>query len=162
MTTESAIRIFTCGGTIDKVYFDAKDTFTVGNQQISAILEDGNVSFPYSVTQLMQKDSLTITEKDRQIIRQAVEAAKESKIIITHGTDTLTETGKALSGIDGKTIVLTGSMSPARFRQSDAVFNVGCAITAAQTLPAGVYITMNGRIFNPNQVSKNVNDNRFE
>lgn len=156
------IRILTTGGTIDKVYFDQKSTFEVGEPQILEVLREVNVIVPYTLTPLLRKDSLELTDADRQLIRQAVEAADESRILLTHGTDTMVETARALQGIAGKTIVLTGAMQPARFRQTDAVFNIGAAFTAVQLLPPGVYIAMNGRLFDPQQVRKNVAANRFE
>ncbi|MHB1398553.1 MAG: asparaginase domain-containing protein [Trichloromonadaceae bacterium] len=156
------IRILTTGGTIDKVYFDQKSTFEVGEPQILEVLREVNVTVPYALTPLLRKDSLELTDADRQLIRQAVEAAGESRILLTHGTDTMVETARALQGIAGKTIVLTGAMQPARFRQTDAVFNIAAAFTAVQLLPPGVYIAMNGRLFDPQQVRKNVAANRFE
>lgn len=156
------IRILTTGGTIDKVYFDQKSTFEVGEPQIIEVLREVNVTVPYALTPLLRKDSLELTDADRQLIRQAVEAAGESRILLTHGTDTMVETARVLQGIAGKTIVLTGAMQPARFRQTDAVFNIAAAFTAVQLLPPGVYIAMNGQLFDPQQVRKNVAANRFE
>lgn len=156
------IRILTTGGTIDKVYFDQQSTFQVGEPQILEVLREVNVTVPYALTPLLRKDSLELTDADRQLIRQAVEGAGESRILLTHGTDTMVETARALQGIAGKTIVLTGAMQPARFRQTDAVFNIAAAFTAVQLLPPGVYIAMNGRLFDPDQVRKNVAANRFE
>ena len=156
------IRILTTGGTIDKVYFDQQSTFQVGEPQILEVLREVNVTVPYALTPLLRKDSLELTDADRQLIRQAVEAAGESRILLTHGTDTMVETARVLQGIAGKTIVLTGAMQPARFRQTDAVFNIAAAFTAVQLLPPGVYIAMNGRLFDPDQVRKNVAANRFE
>ena len=156
------IRILTTGGTIDKVYFDQQSTFQVGEPQILEVLREVNVTVPYALTPLLRKDSLELTDADRQLIRQAVEGAGESRILLTHGTDTMVETARALQGIAGKTIVLTGAMQPARFRQTDAVFNIAAAFTAVQLLPPGVYIAMNGRLFDPQQVRKNVAANRFE
>lgn len=156
------IRILTTGGTIDKVYFDQKSTFEVGEPQILEVLREVNVTVPYALTPLLRKDSLDLTDADRQLIRQAVEAAEERRILLTHGTDTMVETARALQGIAGKTIVLTGAMQPARFRQTDAVFNIAAAFTAVQLLPPGVYIAMNGRLFDPQQVRKNPAANRFE
>ena len=156
------IRILTTGGTIDKVYFDQKSTFEVGEPQILEVLREVNVTVPYALTPLLRKDSLELTDADRQLIRQAVEAADESRILLTHGTDTMVETARALLGIAGKTIVLTGAMQPARFRQTDAVFNIAAAFTAVQLLPPGVYIAMNGRIFDPGTARKNRALNRFE
>ena len=156
------IRILTTGGTIDKVYFDQQSTFQVGEPQILEVLREVNVTVPYALTPLLRKDSLELTDADRQLIRQAVEAAGESRILLTHGTDTMVETARVLQGIAGKTIVLTGAMQPARFRQTDAVFNIAAAFTAVQLLPPGVYIAMNGQLFDPQQVRKNVAANRFE
>lgn len=156
------IRILTTGGTIDKVYFDQKSTFQVGEPQILEVLREVNVTVPYALTPLLRKDSLELTAADRQLIRQAAQQAVESRILVTHGTDTMVETARALQGLEGKTIVLTGAMQPARFRQTDAVFNIAAAFTAVQLLPPGVYIAMNGRLFDPEQVRKNVAANRFE
>lgn len=157
-----SIRILTTGGTIDKVYFDQKSSFQVGEPQILEVLREVNVTVPYALTPLLRKDSLEMTASDRQLIRQAAEEATENRILITHGTDTMVETARALQGLAGKTIVLTGAMQPARFRQTDAVFNIAAAFTAVQLLPPGVYIAMNGRLFDPAQVRKNVEANRFE
>jgi L-asparaginase len=156
------LRIFTTGGTIDKIYFDAKSEYEVGEPQIGEILREMGVGFPFEMTSLMRKDSLDITDEDRQAIRKAVAGDPAERVIITHGTDTMTETAKALQGIGGKTVVLTGSLNPARFRGSDAIFNIGGAVAAAQTLPAGVYIFMNGRVFDALKVRKNRDKNRFE
>jgi len=156
------LEIFTTGGTIDKLYFDAKSSFQVGEPQILEVLREANITLEVRVTPLLRKDSLEMNDADRQLIRQAVAATEAEHIVITHGTDTMIGTGRTLQGIPGKTIVLTGAMQPARFRNSDAVFNIASAITAAQTLPAGVYIAMNGRIFDPQTSRKNVDLNRFE
>lgn len=156
------IRILTTGGTIDKVYFDQKSSFQVGEPQILEVLREVNVTVPYALTPLLRKDSLELTAADRELIRQAAQQAVESRILVTHGTDTMVETARALQGLEGKTIVLTGAMQPARFRQTDAVFNIAAAFTAVQLLPPGVYIAMNGRLFDPEQVRKNVAANRFE
>jgi L-asparaginase len=156
------LEIFTTGGTIDKVYFDAKSTFEVGDPQIEEVLREANLAIDYRVTPLLRKDSLELTDADRSMIRAAVEQTLSLRIVITHGTDTMITTAKNLGDIPGKTIVLTGAMQPARFRFTDAVFNIASAMMAAQTLPAGVYIAMNGRIFNPLTARKNVVLNRFE
>jgi L-asparaginase len=156
------IQIFTTGGTMDKIYFDQKSRYEVGDPQAGGVLERANVCFDYEVVSILRQDSLDLTNEDRQKIRKAVQSTPEEKIVITHGTDTMIETAKVLSGIGGKTIVLTGSMYPARFRDSDAVFNLGCAVVAAQTLGPGVYIAMNGCIFHPGKSRKNVEMNRFE
>lgn len=156
------LRIFTTGGTIDKIYFDAKSKYEVGEPQIGAILREMNVQLPFVITPLMRKDSLDMRDTDRALIRKAVEQAAERRILITHGTDTMTDTAAALQGIPAKTIVLTGALNPARFRGSDAMFNIGGALAAAQALAPGVYIFMNGRVFDSLKVRKNRDKNRFE
>ncbi|MEM1114346.1 MAG: asparaginase domain-containing protein [Pseudomonadota bacterium] len=156
------ITIFTTGGTIDKTYFDAKDSYHVGEPQASGVLERANVTVDYEVVSLMQKDSLELDDCDRQVIKDAVEASSANNIVITHGTDTMVHTAKSMGVIPGKTIVLTGSMYPAQYRDSDAIFNLGSALVAAQTLDHGIYIAMNGQIFDPHSAAKNVEQNRFE
>jgi L-asparaginase len=155
------IQIFTTGGTIDKVYFDAKSDFKVGEPQIGQILREANVTSEFRIRRLMAKDSLDLTDEDRVRIARSVREAKAPKILITHGTDTMIRTANSL-GDGGKTVVLVGSLSPARFRQSDAVFNIGFAIGALSALGPGVYVAMNGRIFDPRKVRKNRKANRFE
>jgi len=162
MTSSGPIRIFTTGGTIDKVYFDAKSEFEIGEPLIGAILSEAQVEFNFEVVSLMRKDSLELTDDDRRQIRDAVEGAEESRVVITHGTDTMSVTAEALMGVKEKTIVLVGALNPARFRSSDAIFNIGLAMGAVQAMPAGVYIAMNGRIFSGGQVKKNRAANRFE
>ncbi|MGH8400950.1 MAG: asparaginase domain-containing protein [Gammaproteobacteria bacterium] len=157
-----AMRIFTTGGTIDKIYFDAKSEFEVGEPQIGDILRETGVGFPFEITALMRKDSLDMNEADRSMIRVAVAGCVERRILITHGTDTMTDTAVALQGIAGKVIVLTGALNPARFRGSDAIFNIGGAVIAAQSMPPGIYIVMNGRVFDALKVRKNRDKNRFE
>ncbi len=156
------LMIFTTGGTIDKIYFDQKNNYMVGDPQAVGVLEKANVTCNYRVESILKKDSLDLTDDDREIIRDAITKTPETHIVITHGTDTMVDTAKVLKSIEGKTIVITGSMYPARFRDSDAVFNIGCAVTAAQILPQGVYIAMNGKIFDPETAIKNVELNRFE
>jgi L-asparaginase len=156
------IAILTTGGTIDKVYFDRKSAFEVGSPQIHDVLAEANVTLEYEITPLMRKDSLELTDVDRAAIRAAVEACPARHIVITHGTDTMVETARALGGIPGKVVVLTGAMQPARFRTTDAVFNIASAVVAAQLAPPGVHIAMNGRLFDPARTRKNVAQNRFE
>lgn len=155
------IDVLTTGGTIDKVYFDAKSSFQVGASPVTELLKEANLSIEIRVSEVMRKDSLEMADDDRARIRGAVEACPSSQIVITHGTDTMVQTGCALLGIAGKTIVLTGAMQPARFRATDALFNVAAALTAVQILPPGVYLAMNGRIFDPRTTRKNVAENRF-
>ena len=156
------IRIFTTGGTFDKIYFDAKSEFHIGDPVIGELLAEANASFDYDITPLMKKDSLDITDADREMIRNAVSNAKENRILITHGTDTMVETARALLEIRDKTIVLLGAMQPARMRFSDASFNLGFASAAVQLLPRGMHLVMNGQVFDPLRVSKNRDLNRFE
>lgn len=156
-----SLKIFTTGGTIDKVYFDELSEFQVGDPQIGEVLRQAHVSVPFSVTSLFRKDSLELTEADRAALRRAIEAEESRHILVTHGTDTMTVTGLALRDISGKTIVLTGALAPARFRENDAIFNIGFACAAAQTLPPGVYIAMHGTIYDPARVRKVRAENRF-
>jgi L-asparaginase len=153
--------IVTTGGTIDKVYFDDKSDYQVGEPQIGTILRELGVAFRFTVIPALRKDSLHITDDDRQMVRTLIAAQPQKHVLITHGTDTMVETAKVLADL-GKTIVLTGALSPARFRGSDTEFNVGCAVGAAQSMPPGVYIAMNGRVWDPFKVRKNVTANRFE
>jgi L-asparaginase len=154
--------IVTTGGTIDKIYFDDKSTFQIGEPQIGDILAALGVAFTFDVVPLMRKDSLHMDEADRARIREAIERQPHRHVLVTHGTDTMVETARALDGLAGKVVVLTGALNPALFKGSDAVFNVGCAVGAVQSLPDGVYIAMNGRIWNPAGVRKNRDANRFE
>jgi L-asparaginase len=158
---KDACLIITTGGTIDKVYFDAKSTYAVGDPQIEEVLRQAHVDLPHDVLPLMRKDSLELTTGDRQQIRQAIEASAVDRVLVTHGTDTMTDTGIFLAGIPDKTIVLTGALTPARFRENDAIFNIGFALAAVQVLPPGVYIAMNGRLYDPHRVRKDRDRNRF-
>ena len=156
------LKFFTTGGTIDKVYFDATSEFQVGPPQVLDVLKEANVAFEYEIESILRKDSLELTDADRLLIRERVNGEPLSLVVITHGTDTMVQTARTLAGIPNKTIVLTGSMQPARFRLTDAIFNIGSAIAAVQSLPAGVYIVMNGRIFDPFKTRKNREKNKFE
>ena len=154
--------IVTTGGTIDKVYFDDKSDFQVGEPQIGRILEELGVAFRFRVIPILRKDSLHIDDADRELLRATIAAQPARHVLVTHGTDTMVETAKALASLEDRTIVLTGALNPARFRGSDAEFNIGTAVGAVQSLPAGVWIAMNGRIWDPLRVRKNVAANRFE
>lgn len=156
------IAIFTTGGTIDKVYFDAKGGYEVGVPMVQRILQDARVLVDVSVTELLRKDSLQMTDADRDTIRQALVDSATTRIIVTHGTDTMIETARVLKAVRDKTIVLTGALQPARFTDSDAPFNLGMAMAAVQTLPAGVYVVANGTVFPADGVRKNRELNRFE
>ena len=156
------IKIYTTGGTIDKIYFDATSEYQVGAPNIASVFDELKLAFTYTIQSLMKKDSLDLNDHDRNLIYQAIKAEPLNRILITHGTDTMVATAKKLAGIEQKTIVLTGALKPALFKTTDAVFNIGCAVIAVQTLPPGVYIVMNGRVFNHDQVRKNKESGIFE
>ena len=156
------VAILTTGGTFDKVYFDANSEYSIGDPCITSILDEGNVNSDYRIQSILKKDSLDITSKERQIIKNSVQECVEERIIIIHGTDTMVETAKSLEDIKDKTIVLTGAMQPARFKKTDAIFNSGFALAAVQILENGVYITMNGMVFRSDNVKKNIDLGKFE
>jgi L-asparaginase len=158
----SRLLVITTGGTIDKIYFDDKSDYQIGEPQIGQILQAMNVAFEFEVRSLMRMDSLHMKDKERKLIRDVVSASDARHVLITHGTDSMVETAAELQKIAGKTIVLTGSLNPARFRDSDAIFNIGCAVGAVQALSPGVYIAMNGKVWDPAHVRKNRRENRFE
>lgn len=156
------LHVFTTGGTIDKIYFDKKNEYTVGDPVVGKLLEAMDVGFDYTVDALMRVDSLDMTDQQRELIAANVEDSESKQVLITHGTDGMVATAKKLTGISGKTVVLTGSLQPAAFMQNDAVFNIGCAVAAVQSLPHGIYIVMNGQVFDAHNVTKNLEKNRFE
>jgi L-asparaginase len=156
------IKFFTTGGTIDKVYFDRKSIYQIGESRVDEIMREANASCEYEVESILRKDSLDLSDEDRRLILDRVSSDPHEYIIITHGTDTMDLTARTLDGIRNKVIVLTGAMQPAKFISSDAEFNIGFAVAAVQTLPYGVYLAMNGRIFHPGKNRKNVDLNRFE
>ncbi len=156
------VQVFTTGGTIDKVYFDARSEFEVGEPQIVDIFKEAGVTLAYGDEMLFRKDSLDLTDEDRAVIRDRVARTPCRRVLITHGTDTMVQTARALQGLPGKTVVLVGSLAPARFKTTDAEFNIGFALAAVQALPPGVYLAMNGRIFSPDRVRKNREMNQFE
>jgi L-asparaginase len=156
------IKIITTGGTIDKIYFDAKSEYQVGDPQIAEVLREANVTVAYEIVPLLRKDSLDLTDADRRLILETINGDPAERFVVTHGTDTMVQTARVLQKKTHKVIVLTGAMQPAKFRMTDAIFNIASAFTAAQILPAGVYIAMNGRIFDPATARKNVARNRFE
>ena len=156
------IRFITTGGTIDKIYFDALSQFEVGESPIGAILTDGLVSFDYDVVSLFRKDSLELTAEDRRELNQYIANDDADHYVISHGTDTLVDTAAALADLPGKRMVLTGALSPARFKTTDAIFNIGMAVAAVQTVDPGVYIAMSGQVFPAGEVKKNREENRFE
>jgi L-asparaginase len=156
------IRFITTGGTIDKVYFDALSQFEVGDSPLRQMLTEGLVEFEYDVVPMLQKDSLEMTDEDRQQLRDFIAADDADRYVITHGTDTMPQTAEKLTDLAEQTIVLTGALTPARFRTTDAVFNVGMAVAAVQVCQPGVYIAMNGQVFPAGAVRKNRAENRFE
>jgi L-asparaginase len=156
------IHVFTTGGTIDKIYFDAASEFQVGEPVVGGILEAHHVGVQFTLECLMRKDSLDIDDADRALIRERVAACDARYILITHGTDGMIATAKVLADIADKHIVLTGALQPAAFKGSDAEFNIGCALGALQCCPSGVYVAMNGRIFPHDNVAKNRSAHRFE
>ena len=156
------IRFITTGGTIDKIYFDSLSRFEVGDSQVRHILSEGLVEFDYEIAAPLKKDSLDLTDADRRMLRDLIAADDGRYFVVTHGTDTMVETAAALADIEAKTIVLTGALSPARFRSTDAVFNIGMAVAAVQVAPPGVYIAMSGQVFEAGKVRKNREANCFE
>jgi L-asparaginase len=158
------ITVFTTGGTFDKIYFDAKSEFHIGDTQVNAILEEGNVTLAYRVEPVFRKDSLEVTEDDRRLLCEKVAACPSRHILITHGTDTMADTARLLATYDiaDKTIVLVGAMQPARMRYTDAPFNLGFALAAVQLLSPDIYIAMNGQVFHHSNVTKNRKHSRFE
>src|SRR3989344_3833446 len=157
------IKVFTAGGTIDKMYSEGKGTlnFSFGKQAIKELGEEKvKLNFDYDVERLLAKDSLEMTDEDRELIKKACEGAIADKILITHGTDTMIETARLLSTIPNKAIILTGASQPYRFRESDAEFNIGVAIGALNILENGVYIAMNGRVYEWDKCVKSP-DGRF-
>ncbi|MEO8809611.1 MAG: asparaginase domain-containing protein [Rhodanobacter sp.] len=156
------LSIVTTGGTIDKIYFDDKSDYKIGAPQIGDILDHLGVAFSFDVIPILRKDSLHMSDQDRALVRSTIAAQPHRHVLVTHGTDTMVDTARELANVEGKVIVLTGALNPARFQGSDAVFNIGCAVAAVQTLPDGVYIAMNGRVWDPAKVRKNRDANRFE
>jgi len=158
-----AIRIFITGGTFDKEYNELTGELFFKDTHIPQMLTLGRSRVPVEIRTLMMVDSTQMTDEDRDIIARNCVKAKEDKIIITHGTDTMAETAKYLAQkVKNKTVVLTGAMIPYTFGSSDGLFNFGCALAFVQTLPPGVYVAMNGRYFLWNNVRKNKKTGEFE
>ena len=157
------IRLFVTGGTFDKEYDEIGGRLFFEDTHLPRMLEMGRCRADVRVRTLMMVDSLEMTDADRDLVAHNCSDAPERLIVITHGTDTMVETARTLAAqVTGKTIVLTGAMIPIAFGSSDGLFNLGGAITAVQALPAGVYITMNGRIFPWDRVRKNRSTGVFE
>jgi L-asparaginase len=157
------IRIFITGGTFDKEYNELNGELYFKDSHLPEMLKLGRCNLDVEVRTLMMIDSLQMTDDDRRIILEHCRIAAETRIVITHGTDTMVETAALLAkGIAGKTVVLTGAMIPYKFGSSDGLFNLGSALAFAQTLPAGIYVAMNGRWFAANRVRKNRQTGVFE
>ena len=156
------IKIFVTGGTFDKEYNELNGELFFKETHLTEILTLGRSRVPVDISMLMMKDSLHMTDADRNIIVQNCQNAAEEKIIITHGTDTMVETALSLAKqVKGKTIVLTGALIPYKFGSSDGLFNLGSALAFAQTLSPGIYIAMNGRYFNWDNVRKDKTKGEF-
>ncbi len=151
------------GGSIDKNYPRTQRgyAFEIGESAVIRVMQKVQPSFDFKIIPLLRKDSLDVTERDREKIREACQTADAEKIIITHGTDTMIETAKKLGNLKNKVVVLTGAMKPEKFSDSDASFNVGTAVGAINVLRSGVYIAMNGRIYPWNRVERDRKTGQF-
>ena len=157
------IRIFITGGTFDKEYNEIKGELYFKDTHLNDLLVMGRSKLPVQIRTLMMIDSLEMTDNDRALIAHQCNQCEEDKIIITHGTDTMAETAAVLAHeVKNKTVVLTGAMIPIKFGSSDGLFNLGSALAFVQTLPAGVYVAMNGRYFSWDNVRKNKETGVFE
>lgn len=158
-----AIRIFITGGTFDKEYNELNGELYFKDTHLSDLLALGRCKVKTEIRTLMMIDSLQMTEQDRELIAHQCNKCKESKIVITHGTDTMSDTAIVLAKkVKNKTVILTGAMIPIKFGSSDGLFNLGSALAFVQSLPHGVYIAMNGRYFNWDNVRKNKQTGIFE
>jgi len=155
------ILVVTTGGTIDKQYFDALSEYQIVESIIPPLFETALVAHPFRVVELLRKDSLELTDADRALMAATIAEAPEALVGVTHGTDTMTETAKALASLEGKTIVLCGALAPARFAQSDAAFNLGMAFATCQAARPGVWITMSGSVFDGLKVRKDREAGKF-
>jgi len=159
----SAIRIFATGGTFDKEYNELTGELFFKGTHIADMLKLGRCRLKVRVEQLMMIDSLEMTGRDRELIRRRCVETPETRILITHGTDSMEQTAAVLGkGVSGKTVVLTGAMVPYTFGSSDGLFNLGTALAFVQALPSGVYVAMNGRYFEWKSVRKNRRLGHFE
>ena len=157
-----SIRIIITGGTFDKHYDEIRGSLTFKDSHLPEILKFVRCSVPIELELNQLIDSLDMHTSNRLRVLESCRGAKEERIVITHGTDTMVQTAQYLARAHGKTIVLTGALTPALFKTTDALFNIGCALAAVQTLPTGVYIAMNGAVFPYDKVRKNLRKNKFE
>jgi L-asparaginase len=163
MNTNTGVRILITGGTFDKEYDEINGRLFFKDSHVAEMLALGRSKVDAQIRTLMMVDSLEMTEADRDLIVHACRTSPEDRIVITHGTDTMTNTADTLSRqVQGKTIVLTGAMIPYKFGSSDGLFNLGSALAYAQSLPPGVYVAMNGRCFPAGKVRKNKVTGVFE
>ena len=157
------IKIFVTGGTFDKDYDEKNGRLYFKSTHMNEILALGRSKVEVDIETLMMLDSLDMKVKDRKLIVEKCRATNEEQIVITHGTDTMTNTAKVLGAEHlRKTVVITGAMIPYKFGTSDGLFNIASALAYVQTMPHGVYITMNGRVFNYDRVTKNSETGIFE
>lgn len=157
------VRIFITGGTFDKEYNELNGQLFFKDTHLHELLEMGRNKVSVEIRTLMMIDSLEMTDQDRELIARQCVQCEETRIVITHGTDTMAETAKVLAKeVKDKTIVLTGAMIPIKFGSSDGLFNLGSALAFSQVLPHGVYVAMNGRVFNWDNVRKNKQTGTFE
>ena len=156
------LQVFTTGDSIDKIYFDALSEFQIGPPGIDTILKQMNIGFDYQAEALMRLDSLDMTDDHRRQIQQRAAGSEAQYILINHGTDGMVKTASWLNKLGNKTIVLTGALQPAALANTDAVFNIGCAIGAMESLGSGVYIAMDGQVFTADKVVTNSAEHRFE
>ncbi len=158
------IEFLITGGTLDKQYNPLNGELIFNESSLSSMLKQARCTVEHQLTSLMLKDSLEMNDDDRGIVSKACQQSTSDKLVITHGTDTMVETAQTIAAEieQHKTVVLLGAMVPYQFKNSDALFNLGCAISAVQALPAGVYITMNGQVFDYREVKKNRAIGEFE
>ena len=158
-----AIRILVTGGTFDKEYNEKTGQLYFKDTHLAEMLDRGRCRVPVSIHTVMMIDSLEMSDSDRELVVQSCRQAPEDRVVVTHGTDTMTDTAAAIAQADtGKTVVLTGAMIPWAFGSSDGLFNLGSALSFVQVLPAGVYVAMNGKCFPWDRVRKNRERGEFE
>lgn len=154
MSDSDPILVLTTGGTIDKAYFDALSEYQITDSVVGRLLQIARVRVPFTIVEIARKDSLDLDDADRERLVAAARDAAATRIVVTHGTDTMTTSAAVLANVPGKTIVLVGALMPARFGESDAMFNLGMAFACCQMAPPGIYITMNGTVFAADKVIK--------
>jgi len=156
--------VLTTGGTLDKVYFDALSEYQVGSPVVGDVLKRMNVALDVELIEVCRKDSLELTDEDREKLKSLIESSKADRILITHGTDSMVKSAMTIGTQAGKVIVFTGAMQPAAFTNTDAIFNIGTAVGALMSpnTPEGCYIAMSGQVYGANEVKKNYDTKRFE